>query len=426
MSKLGVSEPKFSQRFVANEPPSEPEHPCRVRPISMTMESEQVTAEQVLKLRRLMDYLALDEKNTSLILEALVLATDLQDWERARLLIKLSSDVEHAPPHLRAATGFAQLCLGDYPRATESLALALDDGLHNNDVTYNLAYGYVMLLKSDEALTALERLDDCYAQSARAQLLRARALLIKDEVEEAVRVLEELSSDKEASAESFGLLSLALYESDHDRKTVAQWADRALLLDQKNHEALVAHAWLLLDQGDFQEAQDVLRSIVSYHPKSGRGWGGLAQVEFSNFRFDEALDAASNAVELSPTNLGFLHLLGWCHVMKGEAQNALEVFQRAYTLDRSFGETHAGLAVAYFQTSQKTKARRHLKLAEKLNTDGFGIILANMLALESEGKGAQALDLFESSKKSQRAGLGGRAPADLINKHLKKLGFQVK
>jgi Flp pilus assembly protein TadD len=102
-----------------------------------------------------------------------------------------------------------------------------------------------------------------------------------------------------------------------------------------------------------------------------------------------------------PEHIGTWHILAWTYISLEDYPQALATFEKSYQLDRTFGETHGGLAVAHALLGDSQKADRHIKLAEKIAPDSFSVIYAKMVRLTQQGKTKEANALLEHTKDTQ-------------------------
>ena len=105
----------------------------------------------------------------------------------------------------------------------------------------------------------------------------------------------------------------------------------------------------------FRNGQRLSRSV------SGFPAGSTGEVEFANFltamgRSTEAIEMAAKAVDIDPHSPVPLNELGWALMFDGQAEAALEVYERAFTLGVDDAQTNALLAMFYISTGKVDKA----------------------------------------------------------------------
>jgi Flp pilus assembly protein TadD len=85
------------------------------------------------------------------------------------------------------------------------------------------------------------------------------------------------------------------------------------------------------------------------------------------------------AVTNLPAHIGTLHALGWCQLMRRELAQAEQTFRKALALDRNFGESHGGLAVASALQGKKSEAEEGVQRALRLDPESLSARYAEMV-----------------------------------------------
>jgi tetratricopeptide (TPR) repeat protein len=251
-------------------------------------------------------------------------------------------------------------------------------------------------------------------------LLKARLLHHVDDMAGAIQQLQILLRDHGFHAEAAGLLSLIMFESGENVSTALDFADKALHDNPLLIEALLARISLNLEVGNYIQAESDAITATQHHPEVGRVWASLAQVYFNNLQFDLCKNAGEKAVHYMTDHIGTWHLLGWSHIMLGDYDSALKIFKDSYELDHRFAETHGGLAAAYAHLKQIHVAEKHIKLAQKLNPEGFAAIYAQMVLLNNDNNSNAAQALFEQAIHKSNTQIG-TTPKSLIDRRLFEL-----
>lgn len=374
------------------------------------------------RLERFLAFLSHDPENVALILDAIRLSTEVGEIGIAASLLKSKHDICCAHPEFYALAGQAYLIQGRFEEALDMQLRAIQEGYQQPGIWLDLAHTYHYLNKPESAIAVLEK--------HAAQLkelhpsvfypLYARLLYIGDNSVGAIEQLEIFHADHETTAVSAGLLSLILFEEDRSPEQALQLADLALQKNPQAIEALIARTSIFLSDGQYERAEFDISRAVEYHPQNGRAWSSMAQVEFSNFKFDKARDAARTAVAYMKDHIGTWHLLGWAHLALNEMDEALEAFKQSYELDRSFAETHGGLAAVYAHLGMRKEALHHIKLAEKLSSEGFAQIYAKMVLLRQNNETQKAEDVFRTMQSKHYTSLNV-TPKELIERRLLEL-----
>jgi Flp pilus assembly protein TadD len=113
-------------------------------------------------------------------------------------------------------------------------------------------------------------------------------------------------------------------------------------------------------------------------------------------------------------------VLGWIHIMRGNVLAAQLAFQRALAVDRTFGESHGGLAVIAVLQGQELNARTSIKRALRLDPQSMSAQYAQMLLLQSHGATEEARGILEAVLSRPLSG-SDMQYRDLVAAHVKYL-----
>ncbi|GGY84852.1 hypothetical protein GCM10011613_32380 [Cellvibrio zantedeschiae] len=384
-------------------------------------ELSSVLVEQRNKLERYIEFLARDANNEKLFLDTLALALEIGELNFASQLIARTNETVMQSDVFDAHAGYLFLALGDYKKALAYLSSAVSKGLENSVIIYNMANCYFHLQDFEKALNLLGAIPQVgNPLPIEHMILKARLLHYNDDLVEAIQHLQELIQIHGFQAEAAGLLSLIMFESNSNYTVALDLADKALQDNPLLIEALLARISLNLERGNYVQAESDAFTATQHYPEVGRAWASLAQVHFNNLQFDLCKESAQNAVHFMTNHIGSWHLLAWANIMLGDFDNGLKVFKESYALDQRFAETHGGLAASYAHLKQTHLAEKHIKIAQKLNPQGFAAIYAQMILLNNDNNTVAAQALFEKSINQSNAQIGA-TPKSLIEKRLFEL-----
>lgn len=383
--------------------------------MSEAFPSEQLPA----SLARFVGFLQHDPSNLSLRCQTVATALQLQQWHVATSVVEEGLRLHPNAPELLAHAGFLALRNNDYLQAEQDLSAASAAGMTAAGVIYNLAFARFQLKKFDAVVESTSALLARKELTGDAGLLQARALHYLGKLDDAIALLESIQADVGERDDISSVLSLLLYEVDRNDEALVL-ANQVLSGSSAPLEALLARGGSLVEMNRFDEARVDYERATALYPNTGRAWSGLAQVAFHDMQLDQALSAVEHAVQHMPDHIGTWHIKGWIHILQPDVAAAKHCFDKAYELDRNFGETHGGLAVCYAMTDEVDSAERHIKLAQRLDPLGFSAIYAQMLLLKKQGKSEAAEALFNQVMNTVHAGLGV-APNELVKRRLEEL-----
>lgn len=181
---------------------------------------------------------------------------------------------------------------------------------------------------------------------------------------------------------------IAMLEMDHgDMQSAYQHATKVLAQHPANPDAGVVVATWMIEQQQIDRAIDHFKQVVDAEPDNSRGWQGLGLGYLYQQDYAKAIQSLNKALQLAPGNETTLVILGWAELASKDAVKAEHTFRKALEGDRNFGEAHGGLAAALVFQNKLEPAREEIKLAMRLDAQGFGAVFANSVLLKLQGKG---------------------------------------
>lgn len=376
--------------------------------------------DQDARLQRLLGFLQTDPANARLLADALGLAMQLQ---RSDVVDSLAAHV--ATHGITASPVHAQLCLHHllHQRFTEALQAgraALADGPVTGAWIYNTAWAAFMCGEYAESLHLLQQAFPDPADSpAEANILMARNLHHLEQRDDAIaRLSASLEVDAD-NAEALGLRAL-IADDNGDYDLAIADARKALALVPDQPDALLALGDALKAGEDYSGAALAYRQLCERDPRSGRAWSGLAQVQMSELELDAAEQSATLAVEHMTDHIGTWHVLAWIHILKGNPAAARRALESSLAIDRSFADTHGGLAVVDVMEGRRDDAERKIRIAEKLDRNAMAVQYARLLLLQqdNDSEGARAL---VASVLARQAPASDQTGLELVQRRIRAL-----
>ena len=166
---------------------------------------------------------------------------------------------------------------------------------------------------TDEALEALERGDHVRAIAITDQLvceapkdslihlLRARALLVGGDPEEALEAARTAAEHAPSSSKAHSLLGVAAWRLE--RLTLAQQAfENAVRNSPEQTGPLIDFAWFMASERGPRLAEDAALEAVAAAEDSSTAWAALGLTQFRLHRRDDAERSLQRALELDPND----------------------------------------------------------------------------------------------------------------------------
>ena len=175
---------------------------------------------------------------------------------------------------------------------------------------------------------------------------------------------------------------------------------RALELAPNDSDVYGGLADWLLSQGRTAEA---LASAERAHEldRFGSTTRGIAWILFQSRRYDEAIRELRSSLDVHPNDGGTLWLLGFTLVVKGQANEAIPMLERAATLaDRSSGFIDV-LGAAYARAGRRSDALRILAELKRRKQHGYVAAASFVIVYLGLGENEQAFAWLEEAYKER-------------------------
>ncbi|KWU52846.1 tetratricopeptide repeat protein [Pseudomonas palleroniana] len=355
------------------------------------------------RLARLLTFLEHDPGNLALMYDAMGLAITLGDRSIGQQLIEHVKAHGIEDPRVLAHGTHLLLQAGDYLAAAASGDKAIAAGVTEPAVAFNTALGHFYSANfnaADTLLTHLTQHADCPAATL---LMHARALYQLEETEAAETLVCRAQQLEPDNLDIRGLLALLLYENDKFSQALST-AHETLAIDPDQRDALIACATVQFEQHNVAAARKAWHHTLKLYPDCGRAWSGLGLLEFSELEFELSESHLKAAVQWMPNHIGTWHLLAWIYILRKDSVQARAALDESYALDRSFGDTHGGLAVVDIMEGQSDLARKGIRRALRLKPDSLAAHYAQALLLQQAGQSEEAQQLINGLLEKNRPG----------------------
>lgn len=317
------------------------------------------------ELARLLGYLREDPDNQRLRADIFdkALASGLHDEAQRQVDWVLSrSPVDFGWRHRMAILDMA---CGRLESAGLLLQSLIDEGQSDPVVAFNRAYVDFLQGRFPPAAARLRELREQRTSPPQGLSLLLRCMHRVGDLSEAIDLFDR-SQAESPSAEAFGVAALLAIDAGR-LPQAEQWASRALAESPALHEALVAMGTVALARQDAQRALHFLDEARRRHPADGRTWSAVGLAQMLRQDLPAARNALVQAVEFMPDHIGTWHCLGWCEIFRQDLAAAKAAFDAAVALDRSFGESHGGVAAVLALQGDRQGAEAELRRARRLN-----------------------------------------------------------
>jgi serine/threonine-protein kinase len=159
---------------------------------------------------------------------------------------------------------------------------------------------------------------------------------------------------------------------DHTPQRIGLARDKALEAIEINPDLPEAHRSLaryFMFTGDMESAERSLLNTIDMNPKFAIGYRTLAWLKMASQEFSEASKWARKALELAPTDLETLLLLGNISQNELKLTAAIATLERAIELGPDYGRAYYSLGQVYMKLGALDRAQENFTLATKYKGD---------------------------------------------------------
>ena len=150
----------------------------------------------------------------------------------------------------------------------------------------------------------------------------------------------------------------------------------AQVLQPESADILVRLAATALRCSDISRFEQALARALELEPDNGPGTRLLADLNFQNGRFEDALQQYRRLLRQAPADAGLLLIAGRCEAELGRWDNAQQAFQQALDADPSSEIARENLKVA--QDKLDFQAAQHFRDTAKINWSEISAKLAKL------------------------------------------------
>jgi tetratricopeptide (TPR) repeat protein len=347
-------------------------------------------------------YLLADPANADLVCElADALAAEGRHTEALEVLSTAASG-SAAAQGVRFRLARNALVLGDYAGAEHALqALAAESG-ESLALQHDLAFAQLCQRRITDARHTIEGALERFGPDTELLVLDARVAMMEGDFGRALAQLDQALALDSGHEQALGVRALALFDSSRMDEAAAA-ATECLARYPHQHEALLVAATQALWKQDLEGAEAHLVRALARHPNSGRALSAKGQLLMLRERLPEAREVFDQAVLAMPDHIGTWHALAWVQLLQGDVEAAALSYQRAYDLDRNFGDSHGGLALVAALRGDRDAAEAAIKRALRLDPNSANAHLAEVVVLEDRGEHEAAEARFASLAKGSVA-----------------------
>ena len=336
--------------------------------------------------------------------QALAMASDAYRVKgenmNAAALLERAALIDPTNAAIQTQLGITQLTTGDSLQAIARLESAAALDAHQYKAESLLVQTYLSRREFDKALGAIDALEKKLPDSAIPYNLRGNAYLGKRDPANARKSFEQaVKVDPRffPAVASLAQLDLADKKPDAARKRF----EVMLESDKNNLQAMMALAALAgLEKRD-QDYVGWLEKAQKAHPQAIPPRTALVAHYLAKRAFPDALEVASEAVNLNPESAAALVLLGNTQMAVGERAKAVQTFSKLAQKSDHAPDAFLQLAMAQIANKQYKEARISLQQSLKLKADYLPSQEALIRLEMTENKPEAALQIARTMQAQQ-------------------------
>ncbi|MEO7065613.1 MAG: tetratricopeptide repeat protein [Rhodanobacter sp.] len=280
-------------------------------------------------------------------------------------------------------------------------------------IAHDLAYAQFALGHLDDALQVLAATQPQGEDAVAVAVLKARIYYQQLRYDDALDVLQPIT-DGPRLAEALGLRAILLLDKG-EMAEASSAAGQALGINPMQYEAMIVRGTVALEEQQLELSQAVFEQVLTVDPHSGRALLGMGENQMLRAAVPEARALIERASEEMPQHIGTWHALAWCQLLEGDLQGAARSFERAFAIDRTFGETHGGMALVSALRGERRAAEESIKRAMRLAPHGLSARYAQSVLLLDAGQPEAAQEIVDSILQQPTRHTMG-IPADFVFK----------
>lgn len=324
------------------------------------------------------------------------------DYRGAEIALKNAIAAEPGNVEARYRLGQALFSSGQYPAAEKELTIALERGVRDPQLPVLLGATLFRLGKSDHLLEHIQPAADAPAE-ARADILvlRAKALLVKNQRQEAEQLLADAESAMPGHPQALATRAELLFTAGQHDQALAL-LEQALAADAKLASTWYSKADLWNTKGDMlgllkraAEAKAAYAKAVTLDPKAVGPRLAIVSLLLQDGKLEEAANELEQAGNIAPGHFMLHYLEAQLDYRRGKTQAAQDRLLQVLKVMPDYAPAQRLAGVLLLKHGQRESAINHLGryLGQVPNDDQARKLLATaLLDIGQTERASQVLD----------------------------------
>ncbi len=236
---------------------------------------------------------------------------------------------------------------------------------HNLELSLKLFELYLSNSKVYKAEQILEPLEKTYGKHLKLILAKVNLLAKKNQIEQALSLLEENKPEKFSSA--YYLTKGLLFSSNNQMTEAHHIADELLTLNNSNLDYLSFKVSLLLVENEWDKALKLLSKIIELEPDNFSALFNSATANAALSNFEEANNISTRLLEVQPENISLQVLKAKIDRKMGNIDSAKEILNKILDKNSTYIPALETLAEINYQQKDYNGALEQVDKLSKLS-----------------------------------------------------------
>jgi Flp pilus assembly protein TadD len=263
-------------------------------------------------------------------------------------------------------------------------------------VHMNLAFLYLLRNDPEKTISELKEVIKLEPNNIEANYKLGRLLLARNQVDDAIAILEKAKSEIPASVVFLPLLGDAYLKKGNAEKAEENYL-QALAAQKDNPDALLGLAKVSQNRGDARASLEYLAKARELAGNSAELHYKVGVAALALGAFDDAQTDLAQAAKLKPNEPAYLIALGAAWLKKADLVAAEQIFRRTLELQPPSSQAEMYLGYVLYKQKKFGEARSYLEKTIKADSNVPESFYYLGLIVQEENEDERAITLLEKA-----------------------------